>query len=507
MISGDLGGSLALVPRPDITSTTSFGVQYNRRTLFGVRLNATGLPTGGETTAGATTITGAEATNDNITAGGFVEQKFGWKERLFGTVALRADGSSSFGSNLHTALFPKASLSWLTSQEPFFPQNKWLTSLRLRSAFGAAGVQPSATSKLAVVNLITTQIDAVPGGAANLTALGNETLRPETQREFEVGVDLEFFQQRVLFEATRYDRRSTDALIDQPLPPSTGLTSRQENLGRVRNWGYEGRLNARVVDTRLVSFDLTVTGSLMNNKLVQANVREGALLSNAAAFAQYSGNKVGYPLISRFDRKIIKWGDDNNDGIIVPSEILVDTALSFLGSSIPQEQLGVIPNIGFFRDKIQLSAQFDHRNKFSVVNVHEINRCVSASNCQGINDPNAPLFEQMRAILWKKSGQAPTVDPAIKAPSNYGVYFEGISYTRLREMSLTYALPERAVARLGMRNGTLMLAARNLALWTNFSGGDPERTFTPGIPYAEGYAVNPNLPPTRYFILRLSLGM
>ena len=88
----------------------------------------------------------------------------------------------------------------------------------------------------------------------------------------EVGFDADLFRDRVHIEATRYDRRSTDALISIGLGTSTGITNLvTKNYGRVRNWGYEGLVNARLVDMKAVSFDLTLNGAIMNNQLVAAN--------------------------------------------------------------------------------------------------------------------------------------------------------------------------------------------------------------------------------------------
>src|SRR5204862_548918 len=104
---------------------TSVGVQYNSRYTLGLQVSGNGLAPGSEEVTGATNIKGQESITQTVTAGTYIEQKFGWRERLFGTVALRADGSSSFGSNFRTIMFPKGSVSWLLSDEPFFPKWGW----------------------------------------------------------------------------------------------------------------------------------------------------------------------------------------------------------------------------------------------------------------------------------------------------------------------------------------------------------------------------------------------
>jgi len=95
-----------------------------------------------------------------------------------------------------------------------------------------------------------------------------------------------------------------------------------KNYGRVRNWGYEGLVNARLVDTKTVSFDLTLNGAIMDNQLAAAN-DTGFIPGPYGAGDYLFVNKVGYPLISDFDYLPLKWGDWNHDGIIEENEILV----------------------------------------------------------------------------------------------------------------------------------------------------------------------------------------
>src|SRR5205814_186151 len=118
------------------SSRSSVGGQYNRRTQLVENTIGTGLPPGGETLAGAATLQVVETHNDQVVVGSFAEEEVGWRERLFVTAAMRADGSSTFGKNLRSTVYPKYSVSWLTSQEPFFPRSPLLSSLRLRAALG-----------------------------------------------------------------------------------------------------------------------------------------------------------------------------------------------------------------------------------------------------------------------------------------------------------------------------------------------------------------------------------
>src|SRR5690606_37795487 len=128
-----------------------------------------------------------ESTVEGVVGGTYLEETVGWKDRLFFTGAVRVDGASSFGSGFHAALYPKASVSWLLSEEPFWPHLPAVSSLRLRAAYGESGVQPGPVAALPAETLFPVVTTTGAATGARLGALGNRRLRPERQREFEGG--------------------------------------------------------------------------------------------------------------------------------------------------------------------------------------------------------------------------------------------------------------------------------------------------------------------------------
>ena len=85
-------------------------------------------------------------------AGGFLEERVAFRDRLFVTGAIRSDRNSAFGADFGTVFYPKFSLSWILSEEPFFPRMSWLNSLRLRSAYGAAAPYSTAAARVCPPN-------------------------------------------------------------------------------------------------------------------------------------------------------------------------------------------------------------------------------------------------------------------------------------------------------------------------------------------------------------------
>src|SRR2546425_13026992 len=123
------------------------------------------------------------------TLGLYVEQYFAFKDRLFVTGALRADNNSAFGANFKAVYYPKLSVSYVLSEEPFFPKWHWVNSLRLRGAIGASGVQPGTTDAARFFLGGTASVDGADTPALIFSAIGNPNLRPERAREYEFGGD------------------------------------------------------------------------------------------------------------------------------------------------------------------------------------------------------------------------------------------------------------------------------------------------------------------------------
>src|SRR5438094_654028 len=134
---------------PIVTSNTSAGVQLFKD-VFAVTLASGRKLVGGTTSlAGVVVPTVNENTDKFVTLGGYVEEQVGIQDRLYFTGALRGDDNSAFGANFNFITYPKLSGSWVISEEPFFPRWSWLSSLRVRAAWGKSGRQPGPTDAVA----------------------------------------------------------------------------------------------------------------------------------------------------------------------------------------------------------------------------------------------------------------------------------------------------------------------------------------------------------------------
>ena len=286
---------------------------------------------------------------------------------------------------------------------------------------------------------------------------------------------------RANLQLTYYNKRTTDALIQRVLPGSLGATvSRIENIGVVTNKGVELSFNSRLIERSQVSLDLNIEASRNGNKLVDLGG-----LPPITGFGYQ--NRVGYPLFGLWWPKLQSYADANNNGIIEPSEVKVSDSTLFGGSSVPTRTLSFSPSLTVFK-RLTISGLLDRRAGFANLNANEWFQCVPTQNCRAINDPSAPLIDQAKAIA-----------------GGYGIgaYLEDASFWKLRELAVSYAIPERYLGRAGVQNASLRLTARNLGTWSKFKSWDPEIA-TQGDDAAVYNFVQ--LAPPRIWTLRMNLG-
>jgi len=481
------------------TATRHLSDQFESQTTAGLQLYRNLFTRNGaqgtKLAPGATTVTAGavkeadETTSESRTFGAFIEQRIAFRDRLFVTGAIRSDRNSAFGADFKTVFYPKFSLSWVLSEEEFFPTLGWLSQLRFRTAYGASGVQPGTIDAVQYYSPTRTvgESGEVPGVV--FTALGNPDLKPERSTEMEVGLDGTFWSNRLTIEVTRYDKSSRDALVARILPPSlgTGETERFENLGKVRNWGWEALIDAQLVDLDAFGWNLSLNGTTNNNRLVTLGGLPTIVSSSTLR------QREGYPLNGWWSRRLLGHNDANGDGIIAVGEISVSDTAEFHGYSSPRREAALTNTLSFLGRRLRLAALIDYKGGHLVYNNTERIRCASRFNCAALVDRNASLFEQARTVMVREHSSRSVAG-----------FFEKGDFLRFRELALTLSPSEDWAARLFRgRSITATLAARNLGMiWTEFTGVDPEAFGTTGDAPSTFQAFGP---PT-YYSFRLTLG-
>ncbi|MGH7497694.1 MAG: SusC/RagA family TonB-linked outer membrane protein [Gemmatimonadales bacterium] len=455
--SVDLGASARFQLSDAVGSRTSVGGQFFRDLARGNFATGRGLP------AGSGSITGAGATEakdtliESRSIGSYIEEEISLKQRLFVTGALRFDDNSAFGQNFNATVYPKSSVSWLLSEEPFY-NIKAINTLRLRAAFGVSGQQPGTTDALRYYNAVGGKKDGIGTTGVSFASLGNANLKPERSREFEVGLDAGLFQDRVSVELTYYSKLTRDALISRDIAPSLGASPTQfVNLSRIRNRGFELAISSRIIDKPGIAWDLTLSGSTTKNKILELG--EGV---SPIFVGFYQQHRAGYPA-GGYWAPTVSFSDANNDGIIESSEVSLSDSAVFRGSALPTKEASLNSQLAVFGGKVVLGTQFDYRGGHLVDNSLEQFRCFSVQNCRGLYDASAPLEQQalVQATFLPGGG-------------NSVAFLEPGWFIKLRELSLTFEAPERWARAFRASRLSLTLAGRNLWTITDYSGVDPE---------------------------------
>ena len=257
----------------------------------------------------------------------------------------------------------------------------------------------------------------------------------------------------------------------------------------MKNYGFEGVLNLQLLDRQAFGWDANVSASHNSNKLVTL----GTDATGKPIPTIGSGNNrqaEGYPINSTWTRRFT-YSDANGDGMIVPAEVVVDTAFTYKGYSQPRLELSLNTGNELFNRRLRLTALVDHKAGYYVQNHEQSFLCQQSTSCKGTSSLDATLCEQARAVAIRYG-----------VPTSNDGYYEKPDFWRIREISATYNLPDNLAERyLRVRGASFNFAARNVAVWSDWTGVDPEQN------YSQGDTQNTLLTagPATYYVARLSL--
>ncbi len=456
----------------NITSTTAAGYTWQYDRTNSTTISATGLALGIQTTNGAATIATGEFRSQRSIWGGYIQQTFGFKDKLFITGAARFDGASVFGVDERNQFFPKVSGSYILSEEQFWQNSlgNVFGNFKIRAAWGQAGNLTAIGPFDRLSNYGAVSINGL-SGLVSPTQIGNPDLRPERQTEVEIGVDMALINNRLGLEFTYYNQNIEDLLLERNLSPSTGATSRIENIGTMTNVGYEIMLTAAAVQTSSFKWDIVATFSTNKNEV---NGIEGDEIG-IGNFG-FSKAKNGYPL------GVFKQGyyARNEDGslLLTPAGLPQRErgSVDENGNNVPerdpitgqptgaalQKVIGD-PNPDFIASLIN---EFSYKNwsmrlQFDMVQGFDILSWDTRMFYRfggGVQEARELRGEELRGTGRAKFGIAES-------------YIEDGSFTKLREFSLSYLWPKPFK---GMRDVRFTLSGRNLFSIDKFSSWDPE---------------------------------
>lgn len=441
--------------------------------------------------------------------GYFAQGTMNVADQLFLTAGIRNDGSSRFGTNTNRAWYPRAQAAWTFTRTFGLPEDV-LTLGKLRFAYGESGQQPAfyllqnvfsgtAITDFSPGSSLSTTLGGV-GGLYTSTTKGNENIEPERVRESEMGVDLGFFNGRADVGLTHYRQHATGVIFSIPLAPSTGFSSQSRNAAEIQNRGWEATVNFRPLQTRNYTFDVGLNWARNRNKVLSLGDSLTTSVGYSSSFTGRTTNAVvGYPVgvfrgtdFARCGRGLKTIGTNNieaacagapDGALYIGADGLpvVDATDRVIGDPNPDWTGGLNAEVGIHG--LRVSALVETRQGGLVQNM------TRASMYGFGTHKDTEIRGQQRTfgtdffpgqVVGPGAGKLVTIGEGwftgvggINGPA--AQFEEDGSFTRLREVAVAYTFRQPWVRRsVGFSSVDLRVAGRNLALWTDYSGFDPE---------------------------------
>lgn len=471
---------------------------------------------------------------------------YNYMSKYYATVSFRSDGSSKFRSGNRFGYFPSASLAWNFTEEDFMKSSKQVISTgKLRASWGLTGNnRVGEYDTYALYQILKDRVGdyislgSVPSGVYpfgnDLTSVGivpvslkNSKLKWETTEQWNVGLDLGFFEDRIGVTVDWYRKITRDLLLDTPLPTSSGFFSAIKNIGKIRNQGLEFTLNTTNIQTKSFKWTSNFNISFNQNKVLELAENQLSMLSSAKFDQNYNSQpsyiaKVGYPMgmmygyiydgtykYDDFDKSgnsytlknniphfasenntqpgMPKYRDVNGDGVID------DNDRTMIGNGMPKHTGGFTNNFEYKGFDLSVFFQWSYGN--DVLNANKLMFESSNNKTRALNQ-----FASY-ANRWTPENPESNIPAATNSGSNKvfsSRIIEDGSFLRLKTLSLGYSLPKRWTQRWKLDTARIYVAGQNLWTLTGYSGYDPEVSIregalTPGLDfsaYPRAYSVS-----------------
>ena len=431
----------------------------------------------------ASTTVQANYTLDRFSLSGyFAQATLSYRNLAFLTAAIRRDRSSKFSATETNQLYPKLSGSFVVSDLGFWKASgigKTFNSLKLRASYGEAGNLSGIGSydrfyQFNPVGFLGKNT-ITPGNT-----LANPSVRPERMAELEGGVDLSFLNNRISLGVTAYSQKISDLVVRRTLAPSTGGTGIVNNVGSMQNRGVEILLDVTPVKTKDFSWDFTAIYNNNRNKITDLGglnvIDAGAEGTSGAPVRLLLGQPVGVFFGTAYARDpsgnliLSSSGFPMSERAVVANPGTVDFTPDHSGPEGRPNTNSPLANVIIGNPNPKWTGSFNTNFTYKALTLHVLLDIV-----QGVQVFNADKRTRQGVGL----GDYAERELRGELPRGYifGVYntqefrVDDGSYTKLREVALSYALP-RFVKQISSLS--LTLVGRNLYSWDKYTGFDPE---------------------------------
>lgn len=410
----------------------------------------------------------------------FLRLAYTYKDCYSITATGRYDGSSKFGENNKYAFFPSAGLAWIVSEEDFMKPITAISNLKLHTSYGLTGNSEIGTyNSLARTGAGTLLLNGGRASYMYLSSMENPDLKWEKTGMWDIGFELGLWQNRLNFDISYYYKKTTDLLLDCPVPHSTGFTSQYKNIGSVKNQGLDMMVTAYPIRTNDFSWQMSLNMNYNKNEVLHLGENDEDIellgwVGGSEAILRVGesmGSFYGYRRYGVWTTEDYQAGNCSLDQVGRPHRS--DTK-EIIGKGLP-DWTGDFSNTlnwkGFdftmdwqFVMGVQTMQQFYHPtyDRFGITN--------GLTNIlyDAYDGTNPGTMEQMiRLCNSGHAGQDTTVDSA---------WICSGSYLRLNMLQLGYTFPTNICKNIGLEALRVYISGNNLALITSskFNGYDPE---------------------------------
>ncbi len=421
----------------------------------------------------------------------FAQLNYDYKNKYLVSATYRREGSSRFGSNNRWGNFPAVSAGWRVSEEGFLQDVSWLNDLKLRASFGATGNNdignyPS-LSTLGTTNYIT-------GGSFQagkiLNSLSNPNLGWEKSEQFDYGIDLTMFNNRLSFVAEYYKKTTTDMLLPVNIPVITGFETTFTNIGKVENTGFELGLNFKTNITEDLKFRSNFNISFNKNKVLEID-GDNDEIRTGGIYGAHHVSQVGRPIAmihgfrnigvfqsqAEIDASPIqdgavpgsfKYWDANGDG-----EITYDFQ-DYVEIGNPHPEFVYAFNMGLDYKAFDFNVVFTGAQNYEVFT--EIEH--TTMNVDGVFNVETKAADRFRYTTM--SGDAgPTSNFWKWEREGNSYYISDASHVWLRSLSIGYTIPINESSFLD--GARIYVNGDNLYLFSGYEYGNPQPNDRSGL--------------------------
>jgi TonB-linked SusC/RagA family outer membrane protein len=427
----------------------------------------------------------------------FARANYTFRDRYLLTVTDRIDGASRFGTNSKYANFPSAAIAWRISQEPFLRDNSTLTDLKLRFGYGRTG-NSNFDNYASLDQLGSNQYVFNGTRTSGITtgSLGNPSLQWERAGQYDLGLNVGLWQNRVTFEADVYQRTTTDLLLNRRIPQSSGYGSIISNIGSVRNRGLELSLNTANIQGENFTWSTTFNISFLRNEVLALGTSNEDLFPGPNFLNETNVLRVGQPVGSLYgliregtwstaeaDQALkynrlpgdLKFRDVNGDGQINDADRVI------LGKNIPTGFGSFINNFRYKGFDLLVDLQFTYGASNLNLTEH------SAQDRTG----QANSYTRAYYDAWTPDHQNTSIAQVRPSYVRYDTTIDSYkvedgSFLRGRNVVLGYNFSSKVLDAIKISRLRVYVSAQNFFLWTKYTGYDPETNTYTGNPFAQG---------------------